>query len=185
LFFSDKYDQSAAPLIYAAAASVILTLAYGLSILLQAQGRAWLPAVALMIAVPTQLVLAAFMVPTLGMTGAALAMGIAGAVALALLAAPVVRSFRLEPSASATIRYAVAIAALAATLTVMPRGDRLTTILGLVAAALVYLVMLAGLRLVTARDVETLGGALGSRGLRTRRQLAGLLDAMQAPNRPW
>jgi len=179
LFFSAKYDQSAAPLIYAAAASVILTLAYGVSILLQAQGRAGRPAVALMIAVPTQLVLAALMVPVLGMTGAAVAMGAAATLVLALLAPSVIRAFRLQPSASEVARYGAALAMLAGTFAVLPHMDRLTTAVTIAAVATVYLVVLVVLRLVTAQDVETLGGALGSRGLRVRRRIADVVDAVQ------
>jgi O-antigen/teichoic acid export membrane protein len=180
LFFSAKYDQSATPLAYAAAASIILTMAYGVSILLQAQGRAELPAVALTVSVPAQLILATLAVPALGMTGAALAMGAAAMLVLVILAPPVIRSFRIRPSAGEAVRYAAALAVLAGTLAFLPHWDRLTTVVSLATAALVYLIALTVLRLITARDVETLGGALGSRGLPVRRRIAGVIDAVQS-----
>ena len=55
----------------------------------------------------------------------------------------------------------------------------MTTSVSLAAATALYLVALTVLRLITARDVETLGGALGSRGLPVRRRIAGVIDAIQ------
>jgi O-antigen/teichoic acid export membrane protein len=180
LFFASRYDRSAEALAVVALASVVLTISYGLATLLQARGRQLLPAVGLAIAVPTQLVVAALAVPVLGMIGAAMSMGVAAAVALAVLAPSAIRSFRLRTSASEVLRYAAALAVLAGTLAVLPESDRVTTAVSLALATALYLVALTVLRLITARDVETLGGALGSRGLPARRRIARAIDAIQA-----
>jgi N-acetylglucosaminyl-diphospho-decaprenol L-rhamnosyltransferase len=185
LFFSDKYDLSAAALRYTAGASIILALAYGVAILLQAQGQPRRPAVALAAAVPGQLLLAGVLVPALGLIGAALSMGAAAALVLALLAPSVIRSFDLRTEPRDVLRYAIALAAMSGLLLILPHTDRLTTAVDVVVASLAYVVGLAVLRLVTGRDVETLGSALGSRGLGPRRRVARLVDSLQrSPGRP-
>jgi hypothetical protein len=53
------------------------------------------------------------------------------------------------------------------------------TVVGLAAGWILYGVTLVILRLIRVDDVETLGGAFGSRGLRVRRRIAGLVEAVQ------
>lgn len=179
LFFSSRYDRSAESLAVVAIASVLLCIGYGFATLLQARGHQWLPAAVLTLAVPTQIIVASQVVPTLGMTGAAAAFGVAAAVVLALLAPLVTSSFQLRVSMSQGVRYGTALAVLATTLLLLPHGDRLLTIGSLAAAAVVYLIALVVLQLVTRRDVETLGGAFGSRGLRVRGHIADIVDRAQ------
>jgi len=179
LLFSPRYDGSAEALAVVAIAMSILTLGFGCATLLQARGRHALPARTLAVAVPLQIATAALLVPSFGMVGAAGALGVAAALVLASLAPLVIRSYRLTTSLREGLRYVVALSILAIALRIAPEGDRIVTALGLAAGWILYGVSLIVLRLITVQDVETLGGAFGSRGLRIRRRIAGVIEAVQ------
>jgi O-antigen/teichoic acid export membrane protein len=179
LLFSSRYDASAEALAMVAVAMTVLTLGFGCATLLQAQGRHSLPALTLAAAVPVQIAAAALAVPTFGMMGAAGALALASALVLVLLAASVVRSYGLTTSLREGLRYAVALAVLTIALRIAPNTDRMLTVVGLAAGWILYGVTLVILRLIRVDDVETLGGAFGSRGLRVRRRIAGLVEAVQ------
>ena len=180
LLFSSRYDASAEALAIVGIAMSVLTLGFGCATLLQARGRHALPALTLAVAVPTQIAAAALAVPAFGITGAAGALALASALVLVFLGPPVVRSYRLTTSLREGVRYAAALAILAIALRIGPHADRVLTVLAVVAGWTLYGVTLVILRLITVADVETLGGAFGSRGLRVRRRIAGLVEAVQA-----
>jgi O-antigen/teichoic acid export membrane protein len=180
LLFSARYDASSGALAVVAVAMCILTLGFGCATLLQARGRHTLPALTLAVAVPLQIATAAVAVPAFGMNGAAGALGLASALVLAVLGPSVVRSYRLRTSMSEGLRYGAALAVLALALSVAPHGHRVVTVLGLVAAWMLYVVTLVIVRLITVGDIDTLGGAFGSRALPIRRRIAGLVRAVQA-----
>jgi N-acetylglucosaminyl-diphospho-decaprenol L-rhamnosyltransferase len=179
LLFSSRYDASSGALAVVAIAMCILTLAFGCATLLQARGRNSLPALTLAVAVPLEVTAAALAVPAFGMNGAAGALGLSSALVLAVLGPSVVRSYGLRTSISEGLRYAAALAVFALALRFGVRGDRIMTGLGLAGAWMVYALALVLVRLITVGDVDTLGGAFGSRGLRLRRRIAGLVRAAQ------
>jgi O-antigen/teichoic acid export membrane protein len=179
LLFSSRYDTSAEALAIVGIAMSVLTLGFGCATLLQARGRHALPALTLAVAVPTQIAIAALAVPAFGITGAAGALAVASALVLVFLGPPVVRSYQLTTSLREGVRYVAALAILAIALRIGPHADRVMTVFAVAAGWMLYGVTLVILRLITVADVETLGGAFGSRGLRVRRRIAGLVEAVQ------
>jgi O-antigen/teichoic acid export membrane protein len=178
-FFSAKYDDAAEPLVFVAAATILLIIAYAISLALLARGRPGLPAVVLTVAIGIHLVAAAVLVPALNGVGAALALGIATGTTVLLLGGSVALSYRLFPGWRSTLRYVLALACLTATLTLVPHNDRIQTVLTLALAAAVYGSALVLTGLITSGDITTAGGALGVRGQQMMARFAGLID----PNR--
>jgi O-antigen/teichoic acid export membrane protein len=171
LFFSPKYDQSAESLRVAAAAMAALTIAYAGVILLHAQGRVGRPAMVLTVAVVLQVIVAAVLVPRSGGVGAAIALGVAALATLVAVLVPVLRGYSLAPAPGDVVRYALALAALAVALSVLPHDSRVTTVISLVLAAVVYVAAIIVLRLLTPTDLTTMAGAFGTR----RARVLGLL----------
>jgi O-antigen/teichoic acid export membrane protein len=179
VFFSEKYDRSAGPLVYAAIATLLLTVAYGLAVLLQAEGEPGRSARAVLVGVPVEIVMAALLIPRMGMTGAAVALALAGGLVAAVLAPAAARRFALHSSPRAVAAYLLSLALLAVTLTALPHETRQETILALLGGGVVYLVSLTLLRLLTSADVRVLGGAIEPRGHEALRTIARLVDRVQ------
>ena len=178
-FFSEKYDQAAQPLVVAGIATLLLTLAYALAVLLQAGGDPRRSATALLIAVPIEIGVAALAVPRFGMVGAALALATAAAFVTLVLAPTVIRRFALHARARAVAAYGLSLAVLAAALALFPHRTPLETIGALAVGALAYLVSLTVTRLLTSADVRVLGGAIEPRGQDVLQGVARFVDRVQ------
>lgn len=183
LFFSEKYEEAAPPLVFAAIATLVLTVAYGLAVLLQAAGSPAAPARVLLVAVPAEVGIAAFAVPRFGMIGAAIALAAAAAIVALMLGPMVVRRFAIGARPGPVAAYAVAIGVLAAVLLTVPHATRAETVVALLAGGLAYLIALTGLRLLTSGDIRVLGGAIEPRGQHLLAGLSRVVDRVQFASR--
>lgn len=179
LFFSARYDGAAGPLTFVAMGAAALTITFALATLLQARGQVRRPATVLVLGVASQVILAAILVPPFGASGAAVAMLLPATAALLGLAAPVLRTFRLRPTARGVIGWLAANAMLALLFGIAPSDGRLGTLLTLILGAVAYCIAVGLLRLVDSDDVRTLGGALGSRGEGLTRRVGSFVDRLQ------
>lgn len=179
-FFAEKYDQSVQALLWAAAGNLVLTLAYGVAVLLQAQGRPKLPAISMSIAIALQVACAAIAVPAMGMAGAAISLAFAASFTVVTLAPAVRRAYDLAVEVRAVVGYGVALATMIVTLIALPQGNRLETAFSLLAGAIVYIVSLVLTGLLTGRDIAIVGAAFGSRAAPFTSRLGRLIDSLRA-----
>jgi GT2 family glycosyltransferase/O-antigen/teichoic acid export membrane protein len=181
-FFSPAFADSAQPLAVAAIGTGILALIHGLALLLQASGRVYLTAVWLLLGVLLEIAMLVWLVPGLGMIGAALAVLAASLVVLAALSPVALRLYRIQPSVGDSAAYAGALLVAALVLWLGPLGGRLITLATIALSGIAYTIALMLLGLLTPRDVAIASGALGPRWNGQATRLAGLVGRLNLRN---
>ncbi len=163
LFFSVEYGRSADVLPMVALGSIFLSVGYGFGILLQAASNVRMTSLVLPIGVVIEVGIAALLVPSYGIRGAALGLLAAAMVTVLILGPSVVRRFAIQPTLNGSIRYGVALGLLMAALHILPHGSRVETMVTLLAAGLLYLLSTLALGLFTSSDLSNLMGAFGEK----------------------
>jgi O-antigen/teichoic acid export membrane protein len=180
-FFSDAFADSALPLAAAASGTIAVTLVHALAMLLQAGGRARIPAVWVPLAAVAQVAALVWLVPAFGTVGAALSLLVAGTVALAGLTVPALRTFGVHLEWRPSVAYLLALVALTLPLALGPQDGRLAALGTMALAGVTYLLALLLLGLITSEDVRIGAGALGPRwtaGVEGTQRLVGALNRL-------
>jgi O-antigen/teichoic acid export membrane protein len=169
LLFPARYQASAGALRIAAAGTLLLSLATVMTMILQARGRARVPALWLLVAVAGQLVALALLVPGGGIEGAALSLVAGGALAVAGLAPATARLVAASLPALTdggrllAVRaagYGLACGLLVLTLLALPHRGALGACLAALLALAVYGAVLAATGALRSSDLVTLTSGL-------------------------
>jgi O-antigen/teichoic acid export membrane protein len=162
-FFPERYSSSAPVLAVLALASAFLAIASGLAALLQGSGRTRIAAGTMTLAVVVQLSALWWLVPALGLLGAAIASALAGAMACSLLIFQV-RALRITPPRLGRQGAAFGLLALSLLpLTIFfSEAGRLLIAAWIGASAALYIVATLYLGLVRADELEGVGASRSS-----------------------
>lgn len=160
LIFPASYTASAGVLRIAAAGTMLLALATLFATMLQARGQARIPARWLPIAALLEVLLLWLLVPTYGITGAALALLIASIVACSFLVVACAHRFPWQLQAKQVVGYTFACTVLVAVLVVLPDTGVFQTVAGAIVALGLYGTVLAAVGIMQPRDITTLTAGL-------------------------
>lgn len=179
----ESYLSMLFPEAYLLASDALRTLAIGMTFLalaivlgrsFQAEGKEKHSAISLTLAVVVQIVLLMLLVPKYGIVGGAAATTVASFSGLIPLMGSYIKDYRPELDLRITIPYSI----LVAIIYWLPKNSKLEIVTATIAAGAVYLLSLFVLRIITARDVETIISGVIPKESYPVKKVTGLVSAL-------
>ena len=159
-FFPNEYILGANALAIMAIGMGAFAITYVLATTFQGIGKLKLPAITMLIAVGIQILGLLFLVPRLGLVGAATSTTMASIFAVTFLLMRYVKLYKLRLKLSRIVSLAVVFVVSGAFLFFFPHSGRILLVIDLLLASTVYMFLLLILGFINEKDVRILGSAL-------------------------